>query len=300
MTISTAMRTNEQTPTADHTWFPLASKSPLDPATLAETLSGGQSFRWFPDNGGWLGVTGKIVGSVGLSKTGLAAQTFAGTASELGHHLGCDIDWSSLADDLPWRSDPHLKRCIAAFPGLRILRQPFGETLLCFMCSATKQIVQIQEMVRLLADRFGPHLWGNHHALPTWEMLAGVSEAGLRECKLGFRAKNVALTAAFLNDKPGWLEETALLPYPEAKARLMMLPGVGAKIADCALLFGAGKLEAFPVDVWILRAMKRRYELDGWSPGAVTHFGRVHFGPLAGLAQQYLFAWERRFGAAAR
>jgi N-glycosylase/DNA lyase len=77
----------------------------------------------------------------------------------------------------------------------------------------------------------------------------------------------------------------------------MELPGVGAKVADCVLLFGAGRLEAFPVDVWILRTLAKRYGLVGWSPDAVAHFGRIHFGPRAGLAQQYLFAWERRFGS---
>ncbi len=81
-------------------------------------------------------------------------------------------------------------------------------------------------------------------------------------------------------------------------------PSVGAigassvvkKIANCVLLFGAGRLEAFPVDTWVLMSLARRYDLTGWKPGPVAHFGRTHFGPLAGLAQQYLFAWERRFG----
>ena len=81
-----------------------------------------------------------------------------------------------------------------------------------------------------------------------------------------------------------------------AKARLMELPGVGEKVADCVLLFGAGRLEAFPVDTWILKSLARRYHLTGWKPAQVAHFGRTHFGPLAGLAQQYLFAWERKHG----
>ena len=59
------------------------------------------------------------------------------------------------------------------------------------------------------------------------------------------------------------------------------------------LLFGAGRLEAFPVDVWILRAMANRYGLHGWKPAQVAQFGRLHFGPHAGLAQQFLFAFER-------
>ena len=85
--------------------------------------------------------------------------------------------------------------------------------------------------------------------------------------------------------------------YPASIERLISefkrLPGVGEKIADCVLLFGADRLEAFPVDTWILRALARRYTLDGWKPAQVAQFGRAHFGPLAGLAQQFLFAWER-------
>src|SRR5204862_5513699 len=128
------------------------------------------------------------------------------------------------------------------------------------------------------------------HRLPTWPELAAIPETDLRACLLGFRAKYIAGTARFLAAHPGWLEETETLPYPAAKERLCSLPGVGEKIADCVLLFGAGRLEAFPVDVWILKTMACRYGLDGWKPAQVAQFGRAHFGPLAGLAQQYLFA----------
>jgi len=92
------------------------------------------------------------------------------------------------------------------------------------------------------------------------------------------------------------LDETETLPYAPAKERLCSLPGVGEKVADCVLLFGAGRLEAFPVDVWIIKTMAQRYGLHGWKPAQIAHFGRVHFGSLAGLAQQYLFSYERRIG----
>jgi len=134
------------------------------------------------------------------------------------------------------------------------------------------------------------------HCLPTWPQLAALPERELRACRLGFRAGYIHDTARFLAKTPGWLDATAALPYAAAHARLCELPGVGAKIADCVLLFGAGKLEAFPVDTWILKALARRYGLDGWKPAQVAQFGRAHFGPLAGLAQQYLFAYERKFG----
>jgi N-glycosylase/DNA lyase len=272
----------------------LALCSPLAGASLAETLDGGQCFRWQrTEDGRWCGVSGTVAAELRESSNAVEARLLAGSAEDLATHLGAKVDWLALVDALPWRSDAHLARCVTAFPGLRILRQPFGEALLCFLCSATKQITQIKQIVALLAERFGCELAPGLHALPTWSELAGVDEAELRRCRLGFRARHIAAIARRFAAEPGWLEDTAALPYPAAKARLLELPGVGEKIADCVLLFGAGCLEAFPVDVWILRAMERHYGLAGWNAAQIAHFGRVHFGELAGLAQQFLFAWER-------
>lgn len=270
-----------------------------DEAVLAETLDGGQAFRWHrPPRGPWLGVWAGCAAEVRLTDGSLhwrAPMALApSTSTEIARYFAAEQDFTALADTLPWRSDPHLARCLEALPGLRVLRQPFGETLLGFLCSATKQIIQIKQMLALLAARHGREIAPGLHRLPTWSELAGLHEADLRACLLGFRARYIHQTAKFLTAHPGWLDETETLPYLEARDRLCSLPGVGEKIADCVLLFGAGRLEAFPVDVWILKTMAARYGLPDWKPAQVAQFGRVHFGPLAGLAQQYLFAYERR------
>ncbi|MFT3783836.1 MAG: DNA glycosylase [Nibricoccus sp.] len=279
---------------------PLSTK--LSVAVLAELLDGGQSFRWTKSDDGqsWTGVWADNVAKLSIRKDDqlqwIAPVAIAGRVEKaLRNYLPDDNQLQEQLDRLPWRSDEHLAKCLHSFSGLRILQQPFGETLLCFLCSATKQIVQIKQMTALLADCRGAEIVPGFRRLPTWDELARANEASLRECKLGFRAKYISETARFLAKNPGWLEATASAPYAEAKARLCTLPGVGEKVADCVLLFGAGRLEAFPVDVWILRTMALRYGLESWKPSQVAHFGRVHFGNLAGLAQQYLFAYERRF-----
>jgi N-glycosylase/DNA lyase len=279
-------------------WAPAA-------AVLAETLDGGQAFRWRRGvDGDWTGVWAGYVARLRFGPATLewsAPNPVApGASAAIRVYFACNVEWDRLTNELPWRSDAHLAAALAGFPGLRVLRQPFGEALLAFLCSATKQIVQIKQMCELLAERFGAELAGGYRALPTWERLAQASEAELRACRLGFRARHIHAVARFLAERSGWLEETAAAPYPTAKARLLELPGVGEKVADCVLLFGAGQLEALPVDVWILRALRRHYGLDGWTPAQVAHFGRVHFGPQAGLAQQFLFAWERAHGARRR
>jgi N-glycosylase/DNA lyase len=272
----------------------------LSPSVLAETLDGGQSFRWKLQNeGAWIGIWGDNMVRLAPAADGTLswsapAEKADRVGLELNNYLGLASNFAAQIDTLPWRSDAHLAACLETFPGLRILRQPFGETLLCFLCSATKQIVQIKQMVALLAEHHGAAISPGHHRLPTWDELARVSELQLLSCKLGFRARYISETARFIAANPGWLEATETAPYATAKERLCTLPGVGEKVADCVLLFGAGRLEAFPVDVWILKTMARRYGLDGWKPAQVAHFGRTHFGPLAGLAQQYLFSYERR------
>jgi len=284
-------------------WNPFPGLFSPDGVSLAETLDGGQAFRWRydPATAAWTGLWGKTVVELRREETGsLFWRSPAGletwTRSELERYFALDRDWASLVDGLPWRSDTHLARCLAAYPTLRILRQPFGETLLGFLCSATKQILQIKQMMALLAERHGTEIVPGIHRLPTWPELAKVPEAELRACLLGFRARYIHETALFLEDHPDWLETTAATPYAAAKERLCGLPGVGEKVADCVLLFGGGRLDAFPVDVWVLRALADRYGLSGWKPTQVAHFGRVHFGPQAGLAQQFVFAWERRHG----
>jgi N-glycosylase/DNA lyase len=292
-----------------HPWQPvppLPRARPLTPAVLAELLDGGQAFRWNPRpdgsfEGGWLRHHVRVrlnPADAALEFTAPLHADPAATASALQTYLaGPPAD----EDLLPWRSDPHLAAALAACPGLRILRQPFGETLLGFVCSATTQIPQIKQMLARLAARHGsPAAPGAEWpALPTWSELADVSEEELRACALGFRARHVAGIARFLSANPGWLAAAEHAPYPEAKARLVELPGVGEKVADCVLLFGAGRLEAFPVDTWIIKAMARRYGLDDWKPGQIAKFGRAHFGSQAGLAQQYLFAHERALARAA-
>ena len=297
------------------------------PDSLRETLDGGQAFRWRwrDDCAAWQGIFGEhavqlrlaapdplrardsIATALPLPAAGdprgtlppatplhFRAATAPGAARVgLCHYLGMAPTLHSHLARLPLTSDAVLATAVASCPGLILLRQPFAETLLAFILSSTKQITQIRQLCETLATRFGAALAPGIYATPTWARLASVDERELRACALGFRARYVHETAQLLAARPGWLAQVETMAYPEARAALCELPGVGEKVADCVLLFGAGRLEAFPVDVWILRALAERYGLHGWRPAQLAQFGRAHFGPLAGLAQQYLFAAAR-------
>src|SRR5687768_8398332 len=144
-------------------WISVTAAPRLSAATLAELVDGGQAFRWQRQaDDTWLGIWSDHIVRLRLNSSGglewsapISRVAHTGPALDVylfGH------DTSAAIDQLPWRSDPHLARCIAAFPGLTILRQPLGETLLGFLCSATKQIVQIKQMIALLAQRHGARI----------------------------------------------------------------------------------------------------------------------------------------------
>lgn len=282
-------------------WQATARPLAITPSGLAETLRGGQAFRWkaVPDEEGvWQGVWADYVARVRVGKTGrLEWSSPVGLAARVApavdDYFATDVDFDQLADELPWRTDAMLAQRRREWPGLRLLRQPLGETLLAFLCSSAKQIPHIAQICEKMAARFGEPIWNEINALPTWPRLAEISEKDLLGCGLGYRANFIRQTALRLQAEPTWENFVQKNAYKETHDWLATLPGVGPKIADCVLLFGAANYEAFPVDTWILQAMAERYGLHGWRPVQVAQFGRAHFGRLAGLAQQFLFSGER-------
>jgi len=174
--------------------------------------------------------------------------------------------------------------------------------------SSTKQIVQIRQIIALLCERFGEPLCSVESAtrldsatgrtlqfsFPTPLRLAAATEVELRTCKMGFRAPHLLAAARQIADGNFDLERPRHLLLTEARAELTKLRGVGGKIADCVLLFAYGFDSAFPVDVWVERALRKLYFPRRRVPAKrLRHFAATHFGRHAGYAQQYLFHYMR-------
>ena len=266
---------------------------------LAEILDGGQAFRWRKIEDFFEGRWSHHVARLKPGKKKSIEYAFPEGSDvktelkALSDYFALGVDFRAMTDDLPWRSDPVLKKAIEPFSGMRILRQPFPETLFCFLCSSAKQIPHIKAICENVAKDLGPVLPDGSHALPDWDTIAGAGESALRNARLGYRARYIHQCACFLRDNPNWLNETAKQPIEQARQRLISLPGVGPKIADCVLLFGAGQMEACPVDTWIAKILARAYGLKNWSMPQMQDFARIHFGDSCGFAQQYLFSAVR-------
>jgi N-glycosylase/DNA lyase len=267
---------------------------------LGATLASGQAFRWRRRDGVWTGVVGGRWVRLRPGPGQIEAQTAApeGDWQWLRHYLQLDVNLTEVLAAFP-QEDAALQAAVRACAGLRLLRQEPWECLASFICSSTKQISQIEQIVVLLCRRFGEALAvpaGEEpgHSFPGYARLAEISESDLRGCKLGFRAPYLRGTAQMLAAGEVDLGRLGRLPLEEARTELMKLPGVGMKIADCVLLFAYGFAEAFPVDVWIQRALRRHYfPRRSVSPARLRRFIAGHFGPHAGYAQQYLFHYMR-------
>jgi N-glycosylase/DNA lyase len=278
------------------------------PFDLRVTLCCGQVFRWELRNEWWYGVVRSRVWKARQIDDALEYEN--AEENEV-------LEYFGLQDDLPWilreiAKDPHARKAVEEFRGLRILRQEPWECLISYICATYKGIPAIKRMLDQLSMEFGEKItFEGHefHTFPTAERLAKASMSTLTTCGLGYRTKYVKETAKIVRKHAFDLERLRGMPYDEARKELLKLPGVGPKVADCVLLFSLGKTEAFPVDVWMRRVILRHYakhlpqefirrisrekSLSNTEYARLSFFGRNYFGKYAGYAQEYLYHCER-------
>lgn len=274
---------------------------PVADYDLAATLDSGQVFRWRRSGEAWRGMVGRRLVSLTQTPTGIRAVVPAPVENWdwLRHFLQTEIDYAAILKSFP--DDEPMRRAVAACRGLRLLRQDPWECLASFILSSTKQIVQIRQIVAQLGERFGEPCRSScdasslaPRAFPTAERIAAASEADLRACKMGFRAPGLLGAARAVAEGRLDLEKIRQLDYAGARCELMQLHGVGGKIADCVLLFAYGFDGAFPVDVWVERALQELYfPRRRATDQRLRRFAATHFGPHAGYAQQFLFHYVR-------
>jgi N-glycosylase/DNA lyase len=220
-----------------------------------------------------------------------------GTADIARRYFALDHPLAEICRAFP--SDPALTEAAQFCCGLRIIRQPIWECLATFITSSMKQVAHIRQMSRALRERFGiaRMLCGTRvYAFPSAARLASAAESELRECALGYRAKNLLLTAQRVSSGEAELEAWRVLADDELRARLCELPGVGAKVANCVMLFAYERLRAFPIDVWIERVLREKYfpRKRKVTSAKLRDFCASYFGEHGGYAQQYLFHHARK------
>ena len=271
---------------------------------LAMTLDSGQVFHWQSAGKGFVGTIGDRVVYVEWCGSILKVG-FGGTLTRsprrplpriVAHYFALDHPLAEICASFP--VDPVMNAARDFCRGLRIIRQPKWECLATFICSSMKQVAHIRQISLALRKRFGEprHIGGRVlYTFPSAQRIARASEKQLRACALGYRAKHLRATAQLLSSGECNLEAWSALFDAELGKQLCALPGVGAKIANCVMLFAYQRLRAFPIDVWIERVLRQQYfpRRRKITAQRLREFSETYFGEHGGYAQQYLFHHAR-------
>lgn len=269
----------------------------IGPLDLGQTLGCGQTFRWrLQQDGAWRGPLGDQMVTLRKSRAGVEVEAFPGRrgiGDAVAQHLRVGDHVGAIQRALA--KDPVLAPGIRSMRGLRIVKTDEWECLVSFMLATYANIPRISKMIETISARFGERITDETNAFPSIACLRKVPEEELKRCGLGYRARYLHAVCEALDE--GDLARMMRLGTEELRRELKSLPGVGDKVADCVSLFGFGRLETFPIDVWMERALWRLYRQKG-SYEKLRRFAADRFGPYAGYAQEYLYFNERRYASA--
>lgn len=271
-----------------------------DVFSLSDTLQSGQTFRWRPYEKGFFGVVGD--NSCYVSQDGCNIVFHSCTLEEYRSiwegYFSFDTDYKSIRSALMY--DENVSRALEYCSGIRIVRQPLWETVISFIISANNNIPRIMGIIERLSEKFGEiheSCYGRFYSFPTPMALAEASIEDIRSCGTGYRDEYIKRTAVAFASGSFSGDDLKELPRYEARKKLMTLHGVGAKVADCILLFSVGNENAFPIDTWVKKVMCELYA-QGEDPKHVSvkmleRLAEQKFPHHAGYAQQVLFHYIR-------
>ena len=264
---------------------------------VENSINSGQVFLWKKNETNWYGVNGQDI--LQVDKNG-----------KINSYQNLKADFFRESDDIEKiiksiSKDKTVKMAVKKYQGLRILRQDPFQCLISFIVSSNSNIPKIKYCLENISKKFGKKTKFQNQEFflfPKPEKLAKASISEITDCGVGYRAKFIKEAAKMMVSKKIDFEYLKKCNYQEAKESICQIPGVGNKVADCIMLFSLDKLEAVPLDRWIIRILEKYY-LKKFEIATKTvtekqynilHEKIVnHFGPYAGYAQQFLFKMER-------
>jgi N-glycosylase/DNA lyase len=264
---------------------------------VENSINSGQVFLWKRDGNHWYGINGQDI--LKISDSG-----------RIKSYQNIKTDFFRKNDNLEKiiksiSKDKTTKMAVSRYLGLRILEQDPFQCLISFIVSSNSNIQKIKISLENLSKRFGIKVEFQNKEFflfPKPEKLAKASINEIKSCGVGYRARFIKEAANRTLLKKIDFEYLKKCNYQDAKEEICYIPGVGNKVADCVLLFSLNKLEAFPLDRWMIRILEKYYsdqfQLETKTitekQYSILHEKIVnHFGPFAGYAQQFLFKMER-------
>ena len=256
--------------------------------SLEQIFNCGQSFRFFKEGEGYIGIAfNRVILVYETEDEVVIANTTEDDFLEVWKAF-FDLERDYGAFEAHFSGDDVMAAAMAHGSGIRILQQDMWETLITFILSQQNNIARISGMVAALCKGFGDRIsfsGKEYYTFPSAQKMHANLPGIFAATKCGFREKYIRSAVEMVMSGEIVLSEIKKMETTRARRELQRINGVGPKVADCVLLFGAGKFDAFPVDVWMNRAIGTLYNKETFNP--------QQFGPYCGIAQQYLFYYAR-------
>lgn len=269
----------------------------IEDFSLEHIFECGQCFRYYKEKNGYIIIAmDKILRVRQIDNQLILSCTEEEYFNVWKKYFDLDRKYNEIKKILAGK-DQYLKEAVEDKWGIRLLKQDPWEVLISFIISQNKQIPHIKKLIELLSKKYGDYIEDDelkgYYTFPKPYQLAHVTEQDLRDLKVGFRAPYILDAINKVVNKEVDLEAIYNMNFCQAKDILMSIKGVGEKVSDCILLYGYGKYESFPTDVWVKRVMNYYYFEQEEKLSNIQKFARDYFGDLAGFAQQYLFYHAR-------
>ena len=270
------------------------------------SINSGQVFLWEKYENSWYGTYGNYI--LKFTITGKEVEFYSTPKFDNWQHVIFRLDDDIKEIFANFSNDSILLNLLKKYGGLRLIRQDPYQCMISFACSSNTNISMIRMMLKNLSRKFGIKKEIDNKiffTFPTMENLYKASINELCSCSVGYRAKAIKSIAEKVVTGALTVDELYRSNYDEARKILTSVYGIGNKIADCILLFSLEKTEAFPIDVWMGRAIFKYYhriinkrnstiidankKLSDNQYSILSEIMRNHFGKYGGYAQQYLF-----------
>jgi len=266
--------------------------------SIRETINSGQVFLWENYKNTWFVIDGRDI--IMARQTPFEVLAFSKRAKKFFRE---DDNYEKILKNIT--KDKIVKKATKRYPGLRVIRQDPFQCCISFIVSSNSNIPNIRMRLQKLCRKFGTKVRFEKREFflfPRPKMLAKATLQDLQECKLGYRSKYVLDASRAVASGEIDFDELKKADYREGKELLLKLPGIGDKVADCVMLFSLEKLEAFPLDTWIVKILQKYYS-DNFCMDKKTiskkRYENIHqdildhFGKYAGYSQQFLYKMER-------
>ena len=219
--------------------------------------------------------------------------------NEILNYFDLNTDYDAIKEKLS-SNDAVLTKAIGFGGGMRILRQDPFETYISFIISANNQIKNIKNTIKKISHMYGERLNNpfdeeEYYAFPSPAALSNAKAEDIKEyARAGFRSERIVIASRMVQEGLINFDELKEKSVDDIRKTLLEVPGIGEKVFQCILLFGLGRTDSFPVDVWVKRVMEELYYGgEERNNKLIQEDGQRRFGELSGYAQQYLFYYMR-------